>query len=133
MKTQQMLKSHPNPASYQEALTACIDACFECAQCCTACADACLGEKEKVEEMRCCIRTDLDCADICTATGTALSRQTKSNPELLRALVEACRTACRVCGEDCRSHGDKYEHCRICGECCQQCEQACEKLLGVLG
>ena len=67
----------------------------------------------------CCIRTDLDCADVCTATGTALSRQTQPSPELLRALVEACRTACRVCGEECRCHGDMHEHCRICGECCQ--------------
>lgn len=132
MKTQQMLKSHPSPASYQEALIACIDACFQCAQCCTTCADACLAE-DMVEKMRFCIRTDLDCADVCTATGRALSRQTQPSNELLRALVTACRTACRVCGEDCRSHADKMEHCRICGECCRECEQACERLLATMG
>ena len=128
MKTQQMLQSHPSPVDYQDALVACINACFECAQCCTACADACLAG-DQVEKMRYCIRTDLDCADICDATGRALSRQTQPSVVLLRAMVEACRTACRVCGEECRKHGDKEEHCRICGECCHQCEQSCEKLL----
>lgn len=131
MKTAAMLKAHPMPAAYQKALAECIDAAFECAQCCTACADACVGG-EKPKEMTYCIRTDLDCADICDTTGHVLSRQTQPSATLLKQIIEACRTACRVCGDECRAHADKMEHCRICGACCRECEQACEQLLAAM-
>lgn len=131
MKTRDMLASHPKPVNHDTPLAACIDACFQCAQCCTSCADACLAEDDPAA-MAHCIRTDLDCADICSALGRILSRQTMPNAHVIRAMVEACRISCQTCGEECRSHGDKHEHCRICGECCAECEKACENLLASL-
>lgn len=131
MKTTAMLKSHPNPAAYQDVLVNCIDAAFACAQCCTACADACVGG-EQPKKMAYCIRTDLDCADICDATGHVLSRQTQPSVTLLKSMLQTCRTACRVCGDECREHAETMEHCRVCGECCRECEQACEQLLAAL-
>ena len=132
MNVQEMISTHADSLAIdQSALTECIEACFECAQACTACADACLAE-DMVADLRHCIRTDLDCADICETTGKVLSRQTQPNLELIRAQVRACRTACRTCGEECRSHADMHEHCRVCGEACRNCEEACDRLLSAL-
>ncbi|MEG9247221.1 four-helix bundle copper-binding protein [Arthrobacter sp. Soc17.1.1.1] len=115
-----------------DLLAECIEACFDCAQTCTACADACLAE-EMVAELRTCIRTDLDCADICATTGKVLSRQTGYAAELTRSVLEACRTACRICGDECSGHAAMHEHCRVCAEACRRCEQACDALLASMG
>lgn len=131
--TTAMIKAHPNPTDdlNVDKLAEAIDACLSCAQTCTACADACLAE-DSVAELRDCIRTDLDCADICATTAAVLSRRTGGNPTVVRALLEACRTACAVCAEDCESHAGHHEHCKICAEACRRCEKACEELLAVL-
>jgi hypothetical protein len=129
MKVEQMIHTHPMSGDIDTAaLVRCIEACFECAQTCTTCADACLSEDGDMD-LTVCIRTDLDCADVCETTGRMLSRRTQPNWRLLRAQVEACAEACRVCGEECRKHADHHEHCRICGEACQRCEAACNELL----
>lgn len=79
-----------------------------------------------------CIRLDLDCADVCAATGNALSRQSDQELGLTGALLDACREACRVCGEECERHAEHHEHCRVCAEACRRCEQACERLLAAM-
>ena len=132
--TAQMLDTYPKDLGGvdKDKLRACIDACVECAQACTACADACLSE-DTVAELTECIRKNLDCADVCAATGKALSRQTGNNAEVGRALLEACRTACKACGDECAEHAQMHEHCRVCAEACRRCEQACADLLASLG
>ncbi|MCM0616570.1 four-helix bundle copper-binding protein [Paenarthrobacter sp. TYUT067] len=128
-----MIDSHPEAAGgmEREKLAECIAACFECAQTCGACADACLGE-DMVAELTTCIRTDLDCADVCAATGAVLSRQTGTNPETVRAMLEACRTACGVCAQECEQHAGMHGHCKICAQACRRCEAACADLLAAL-
>jgi hypothetical protein len=116
----------------RDALAACIDACFACAQVCTACADACLSE-EMIADLTKCIRTDLDCADLCDTAGRVLSRHTGYDANLTRAVLQACATACKACGDECAGHADMHDHCRICAEACRQCEQACNQLLASLG
>jgi hypothetical protein len=130
----QMLDTYPGERGGfdRDALAECIEACIACAQACTACADACLGE-EMVAELRVCIRTDLDCADVCEATGRVLSRHTGYDANLTRAVLEACATACRSCGDECERHAGMHEHCRVCAEACRRCEQACRALLATLG
>src|SRR5690348_499757 len=109
----QMLEASPRPTGYDTgALARCIDACFDCVQTCTACADACLGE-EMVARLRRCITLDLDCADVCAAAGRVLSRQTEYDAAISRSLVTACRDACRRCAEECESHADMHDHCRV--------------------
>ncbi len=115
----------------RDKLSACIEACFACALTCTACADACLSE-DMVAELTKCIRTNLDCADICAATGNVLSRHTGYDANLTRAILEACAAACKTCGDECGSHADMHEHCRVCAEQCRRCEQACRELLASL-
>jgi hypothetical protein len=131
--TEAMLQAHPGPIDLDTtALAECLAACFECAQTCTSCADACLAE-EMVAELRKCIRTDLDCADICEATGRVLSRHTAYDANITRSILQACALACRSCGDECSSHAEMHEHCRICAEACRRCEQACNRLLDLIG
>jgi hypothetical protein len=127
--TQQMVQTNPSQAPLDEpTLVECIEACFDCAQACTACADACLGE-EDVQMLARCIRLNLDCADVCEATGHILSRQTATELRMLRASLQACAEACRLCGEECEQHAGHHEHCRVCAESCHRCEQACNNAL----
>jgi hypothetical protein len=131
---QQMLQSYPADLGGvdRSRLATCIEACIECAQACTACADACLAE-EMVDQLAKCIRTDLDCADICATTGRVLSRHTGYDANLTRAVLQACATACRTCGDECAQHAEMHDHCRICADACRACEQACIQLLDNLG
>src|SRR3712207_551802 len=130
----QMLETYPKDLGRidRERLRVCIDACVDCAQACTACADACLSE-DMVAELTTCIRTCTDCADLCDVTGRVLSRHTGYDANLTRAVLEACATACRACGDECGRHASMHEHCRICAEACHRCEQACRDLLAALG
>ena len=129
MSTAAMLDTHPSSAKIDRAtLARAIDACLACLQTCTACADACLAEPDVIEMVR-CIRDDIDCADVCEATSLILSRQTAGEPQLTRAVLEACILACDTCAASCGEHRDHHEHCRICEETCQACGQACRAVL----
>lgn len=81
-----------------------------------------------VADLAACVRTDLDCADICAATGGILTRQTATNSAITRAAIDACRTACGACAEECKQHASMHEHCRICAQACRRCEAACSAL-----
>ncbi len=129
MHAQEMIRTHPDvKGQANDALIRSIEACYDCAQACTSCADACLGE-DSVKELRQCIRLNLDCADICAITGSVATRRTGSNEEVIRRMLDACATACRICGEECAHHAGQHEHCRVCAESCQRCEQACREAL----
>ena len=124
-----MLDTYPRDFNIdRDLLVECITACFDCAQACTQCADDCLSEPDVAQLVK-CIRTNLDCADVCDAFATLGSRRTGSNEEVIRKLLDACITACRVCGEECQRHASKHEHCRVCAESCRQCETACQSAL----
>jgi hypothetical protein len=69
----------------------------------------------------------MDCADVCAATGTVASCRTGSNEEVIRQMLMACETACRLCAAECECHAGMHEHFRICGESCRRCEEACQK------
>ena len=132
MRTAEMLGSHPEQTTVDADLLArAIDALAACALACTTCADACLAEG-MVSELRRCIRTDLDCADVGTTTLRLLSRRTETDLTLVRAQLQACVIACRTCGEECETHADMHEHCRVCAEACGACEQVCTDLLAAM-
>jgi hypothetical protein len=129
MHAQQMIASHPHvKGDTNDALIRCVEECYSCAQACTSCADACAGE-QTVQQLTQCIRLNLDCADVCKATGAVGTRRTGSNEEVIRQMLRACETACRLCGEECERHASQHEHCRICAEVCRGCERACAEAL----
>ncbi|MFD5036101.1 four-helix bundle copper-binding protein [Streptomyces sp. NPDC058378] len=129
-----MLDAHPAAQDdvHRTELIRCIEECIACAQACTACADACLSE-EMVAGLTKCIRTDADCADICRTTAAVLSRRTGYDVTVARAVLLACATTCKVCGDECASHADQHDHCQVCADACRRCEQACNDLLASLG
>jgi hypothetical protein len=132
MHTQDMIATHPDvQGSVNQALIDAINEAYACAQACTSCADACLAE-EMVAELRQCIRLNLDCAGVCAATGEVGTRRTGSNEEVIRKMLDACITACRLCGEECERHAKQHEHCRICAKSCRRCEAACQQALGTM-
>ncbi|MCO6416189.1 four-helix bundle copper-binding protein [Siccirubricoccus sp. KC 17139] len=129
MQAQPMIASHPHvQGSTNDALIRCLEECYSCAQTCTSCADACLGE-QVVQQLTQCIRLNLDCADVCGATGSVATRRTGSNEEVIRQMLRACETACRLCAEECERHASQHGHCRICAESCHRCERACAEAL----
>lgn len=129
MQTKEMIATHPDVrGNVNQALIEAIEASYECAQTCTSCADACLAE-EMVAQLRQCIRLNLDCADICAVTATLGNRRTGSDEEVIRKMLDACVTVCRLCAEECARHASKHEHCRICADSCRRCEMACQKAL----
>jgi hypothetical protein len=132
MHVEAIASTHPRVGGHiDDALVHCIELCFDCSQACAACADACVGE-DSVIELRQCIRLNLDCSDICSAMGSIASRRTGSNAVLIRAMLETCAEACRLCGDECDRHGDHHEHCRVCAEVCRDCERACEDAMGAV-
>lgn len=123
------MAAHPNGEPLlAQALAACIEAAFSCAQASDACADACMAEKT-VDELRKCIRLSLDCADICTTTGRFLSRQTDVDGNLLKTILMACRDFCTTSAIEYEKHAETYPYCQIAAEACRRCEQACQDLL----
>ncbi len=129
MHTQEMIATHPDVrGNVNKALIEAIDEAYACAQTCTSCADACLAE-QMVAELRQCIRLNLDCADVCAATATLGNRRTGSNEEVIRKMLDACITACRLCGAEYQRHASQHEHCRICADSCKRCEAACQSAL----
>ncbi|HUP24039.1 MAG TPA: four-helix bundle copper-binding protein [Thermoanaerobaculia bacterium] len=127
-RVRQIFSHHPQPATDagDEAFGV-VAATAECAAVCTACADACLSEDDPTP-MRDCIRLDLDCADVCRATGALLARPGRQDAATLKALLDACATACRVCAEECEKHAERMAHCRICAEASKACQRACERM-----
>jgi hypothetical protein len=116
------------PSGSHDDLLEGLSALWSCAEACTACADACLGEEEIHRVVR-CIRTCRDCGDICEATAKLLTRQTQSEPALVRAQLQACVIACQVCGAECEKHAEHMAHCRICAEACHRCERICKEII----
>ncbi|MDX9741058.1 MAG: four-helix bundle copper-binding protein [Gammaproteobacteria bacterium] len=127
MHVHEIIATHPDVhGSVNHALLDCIEHCFDCEQACIVCADACLAEEE-VDALKQCIRLNLDCADVCRATGSMASRRTGSNELLLREMLEVCRAACEICGQECRRHAAEHAHCRVCAEACAECRDSCEQ------
>jgi uncharacterized protein DUF326 len=125
MHTKEMIATHPDVrGTVNQGLIDAIDALYECAQACTSCADACLAE-EMVTQLRQCIRFNLDCADVCATAATLANRRTASNEDVIRKLLDACVTACQLCGDECQRHASNHEHCRLCAESCHRCAKAC--------
>lgn len=132
----EMIRSYPaDLGNIDRALLArCIDECLTCAQACTACADACLSEPDdQLPMLRKCIRSNEDCADMCATTARILSRHTGYDANITYAVLQACATVCRSCGDECETHAARHEHCRICAQVCRRCEHACQDLIGALG
>ena len=126
MTFKQIFALHPKPTDLDhEVLLRCIEECLDCNASCTACADASLSEPDS-QDLIGVVRRSLDCADVCEATAQVVTRQNACRLPVIRAVVEACATACLACAEECERHAAHHEHCRICAEVCRRCKKACD-------
>jgi uncharacterized protein DUF326 len=127
-----MFRSHPERPAHSEAMSRCIDACFNCVETCTACADACLSERD-VSRLVACIRLNLDCAAVCNATGNIMARSNKAgHRQLLEAQLANCIAFCRACADECGGHSEMHKHCAVCAEACTACAEACTLMLSTM-
>ncbi len=127
MHAVQVISTHPDvKGNVNEALTRCLEECYNCAQHCTACADACIGE-ETDGALKQCIRLTMDCADLCLTTATLANRRSGSNEAILKEMLKLCESACRLCAEECEKHAERHQHCLICSQCRRTCEEACRE------
>ena len=132
MHVHEMLRTYPRDFNVDlQLLARTVEALEDCANTCNQCADACLSE-ERLEPLAKCIRLNLDCAAICSAVSSILSRQTEYDANVTRPALEACIAACHSCGDECASHAEHMEHCRVCADVCRTCEQACQDLLSAM-
>jgi hypothetical protein len=127
MSIEKMMAAHPDAGASREAVALAVRHAMFCAAICTSCADADSAEEM---DMRQCVRTCLDCADICAATARVAVRQTGSNPDVTRAMLATCVTACDTCAEECARHDN--DHCRRCAEMCRECARDCRAAIGSL-
>lgn len=128
-RIEQMMKMHPTHGDMDtKMMMECLEACMECMETCAACADACLAEKN-ADKLKKCIRLNQDCADICDAMCSILSRQTETEWAIIRDMMEAMATCCRMCAEECEKHASMMEFCKICAEACRRCERSCRKMM----
>src|SRR5688500_17635877 len=128
MSIHAMIAAHPDVAGkLDEPLVTAVRHAMFCSAMCTSCADACAAEQM---DMRQCIRLCLDCADVCEATMRVATRQTGSNPDVVRAMLGVCVDTCRACAEECARHDNA--HCRLCAQMCRECADDCEKAVGPL-
>jgi len=124
--TKDLLQKHPHAPKEVDALSSFLNEAFGCAQSNLICADACQSE-ENVKELGRCIRLNLACGDICLVTAKLVARHALEGA-LVRAQLEACALACKVCGDECEKHARMHPHCAVCVESCRQTEQACRTL-----
>ena len=127
-----MFRSHPEKPAHADAISRCIDSCFNVVETCTACADACLADRDR-EPLVGCFRLNLDCAAVCSATGSIMSRANKAgHRQLLEAQLANCIAFCRACASECARHAEMHRHCRVCAEACTACADACNEMLSAM-
>jgi len=124
MSIEKMMAAHPQAGDEVAPRALAARHAMFCAEICTSCADA---DTAEAMDMRQCVRTCLDCADICAATARILIRQTGSNANIARAIVETCIAACEACAEECDRHD--HDHCRLCAQMCRECARDCRAAL----
>jgi hypothetical protein len=124
-----MLNTYPPapPGVDDDALLLCVQECLTTSHACVACADACLAAPDAAH-LAVCVSAAQIAADLTIATVRVVSRRTGYDVAVARAVLQACREACRACFDECRKHGPEHEHCRICAEACRRCGSACRRL-----
>lgn len=124
-----MLDAYPAPLDGidRDTLILCVQECVDCAQTAAACADACMADADTAELSR-CAATALVCADIAATAARTLVRHHGRDTAVVRTLLQSCVEACRRCGDECRRHALRHEHCRICAESCRRCAHMCQAM-----
>jgi hypothetical protein len=51
----------------------------------------------------------------------------------MQGMMQGCMAMGMACAEECRSHADMHDHCRICASACDQMVEACRSMMSGMG
>lgn len=121
---------NPAPIPAVDELAAyCMDAALECAAAATNCADAFIRRDGSRAAALPCVRSCWNCGDLCLSTARILGKRRERDSIVVRAAVEACRTACLVTAEACDRHADELLNCAATAKAARRCAAACTRLI----
>ncbi len=102
----------------------CMEACSACEQACTMCSNAMTGDG-----MATCMGRCANTADMTNMMMRMMMRPNGMHKEAMMAMLQATITMCGACAEECMTHADMSDDCRMCAEACRQCAMACQKMM----
>ena len=111
--------------------SACVWACLDCARACNACAQA-FAAVPQASPLGRARWLNSNCADLCSATGRTLAGAAERDARLVRAILKACGSACRMARAECEVHAKGHQQFRIVAMACRRCELACARLGRIL-
>ena len=111
--------------------SACVWACLDCLRACNACAQA-FAAVPQVSPLGRARWLNSNCADLCSATGRMLAGAVERDVRLIRAVLQACGSACRMARMECEVHAKGHQQFRIVARACRRCELACDRLSQIL-
>ena len=129
--TMQMMEMHakdmPGGGMDLMMMQECIEACSAAEQACTMCADAMSGE-----DMSMCRGMCMNAADMSHAMLRMMLRQNGMHSASMMSMMEATAMMMEACAEECMTHADMSEDCRMCAEVCRQCAASCRKMMAMM-
>lgn len=118
----------PLPA-VDELAAYCMEVALECAAAATNCADAFIRRDGSRAAALPCVRSCWNCGDLCLSTARILGKRHERASIVVRAAVEACRTACLITAEACDRHADELLNCTATAKAARRCAAACTRLI----
>ncbi len=126
--TTQMMEIHSKDMPMKDmdmsVMQECIEACSACEQACTMCASSMMGD-----DVATCASMCMNTADTCNTMMRMIMRPDGMHMESMVAMMQATMTMSNACAEECMTHADMHDDCRMCAEVCRQCAMACQKMM----
>jgi hypothetical protein len=125
--TMQMMEMHskdmPMHGMNMSLMQECIEACSACEQACTMCAGSMGADMAK------CAAMCMDTADMSNTMMRMMMRPNGMHMESMLAMLQAMVVMSTACAEECMTHADMSDDCKMCAEVCRQCAVACETIM----
>ena len=114
-----------------DARSACIWACLDCVRACIAAAES-FSDAAEASPLGRASWLGRNCADLCAATGRMLAGGAEQDIRRMRAVLDACGSACRMARVACEPQAKRHQPLRIFVHACRRCEAACDRLSRIL-
>ena len=128
----QMMEMHqkdmPMTGMDMAMMQECIEACSACEQACTICS----GSMMMMPEMAKCNSMCMNTADTTNTMMRMMMRPNGMHTASMMAMLQATIAMCTACAEECMTHADMHDDCRMCAEACRQCAAACQKMMDAM-
>lgn len=102
-----------------------MEAASACEQACTMCSNSMM----EMDGMARCAAMCSNCADMSNTMMRMMMRPAGMDAAVMMAALEACRTMAQACMEECSSHADMSDTCRMCAMACSELVDACDAMM----